>query len=41
MALERFAAVFFHELESYAPLELFPAFRREVERRDTGFRFRG
>jgi hypothetical protein len=37
-ALERFAAVFFHECESYAPLELFPAFRREIERRGTGFR---
>ena len=36
--LEQFAAVFFRECESYAPLELFPAFRREVERRGTGFR---
>jgi hypothetical protein len=33
MALERFAAVFFHECESYAPLELFPAFQQEVRRR--------
>jgi len=32
-ALERFAAVFFRECESYAPLDLFPAFRREAERR--------
>lgn len=32
-ALERFAFVFFHECESYAPLVLFPAFRREAERR--------
>ena len=30
---ERFVAVFFNEFESYAPLELFPAFRREAERR--------
>jgi hypothetical protein len=37
-ALERFAAVFFRECESYAPLDLFPAFRREAERRGTGFR---
>ena len=37
LALEQFAAVFFHEWESYAPLELFPAFRREAERRDTRF----
>ena len=36
-ALERFVAVFFRECESYAPLELFPAFRREVERRVSGF----
>ena len=34
-ALERFAAVFFHECESYAPLDRFPAFRRESERRRT------
>ena|SRR6516164_10305508 len=32
-ALERFAAVFFRECESLAPFELFPAFRREKERR--------
>jgi hypothetical protein len=37
-ALERFAAVFFHEFESYAPLDLFPAFRQEASRRGTGFR---
>jgi len=37
-ALERFTSVFFRECESYAPLDLFPAFRREVERRGTGFR---
>jgi hypothetical protein len=33
-ALERFALVFFHECESCAPLDLFPAFRREAERRN-------
>lgn len=32
-ALETFVEVFFTEFESYAPLELFPAFRREAERR--------
>ena len=32
-ALEQFVEVFFTEFESYAPLELFPAFRREAERR--------
>jgi hypothetical protein len=32
-ALEPFVAVFFSEFESYAPLDLFPAFRREAERR--------
>src|SRR5438067_478828 len=32
-ALEQFAAAFFRERESYAPLELFPAFRREAQRR--------
>jgi hypothetical protein len=32
-ALERFVEVFFSEFESYAPLELFPAFRREADRR--------
>ncbi len=36
-ALERFATVFFREFESWAPLDLFPAFRRETERRQTGF----
>jgi hypothetical protein len=37
-ALERFAAVFFREFESYAPLDLFPAFHEEVERRGSKFR---
>src|SRR5438445_5246613 len=37
-ALERFAAVFFRECESCAPLELFPAFRREAEHRSGGIR---
>jgi hypothetical protein len=37
-ALEQFATVFFREYESYAPFDLFPAFRREVDRRVTGFR---
>jgi hypothetical protein len=32
-ALEKFATAFFNEFESYAPLELFPAFRNEVQRR--------
>jgi hypothetical protein len=32
-ALERFVEMFFNEFESYAPLELFPAFRREADRR--------
>jgi len=32
-ALERFANVFFDAFESYAPLDLFPEFRREHERR--------
>jgi hypothetical protein len=32
-SLDRFAAEFFRECESYAPLELFPAFGRETERR--------
>ena len=31
--LARFVAVFFRECESFAPLDLFPAYRREVERR--------
>jgi hypothetical protein len=35
-ALEQFAAVFFHEFESCAPLELFPAFRREAKHRAGG-----
>lgn len=36
--LERFVAVFFRECESFAPLELFPAFRQEAERRGSNFR---
>jgi hypothetical protein len=36
-ALEGFATVFFSEFESYAPLHLFLAFRREIERRETEF----
>jgi hypothetical protein len=32
-ALEQFVARFFQEFESYAPLELFPAYRKEGERR--------
>jgi hypothetical protein len=36
-ALEGFATVFFREFESYAPLDLFLAFRREIERRRTEF----
>ena len=32
-ALEQFASIFFNEFESYAPLDLFPAFRREAARR--------
>ena len=32
-AFEKFVEVFFTEFESYAPLELFPAFRLEAERR--------
>ena len=32
-ALEEFVQVFFREFESYGPLDLFPAFRRETERR--------
>ena len=34
VALSQFAANFFHEFESYAPLELFPAFAVEAKRRD-------
>jgi hypothetical protein len=33
IALEKFAAVFFNECESYAPKERFPAFFKEAERR--------
>jgi hypothetical protein len=32
-ALYQFAAVFFREFESFAPEDLFPAFRRETQRR--------
>lgn len=32
--LKGFVDVFFHECESYASLELFPAYRREAESRD-------
>src|SRR4051812_24921293 len=31
--LARFATAFFREFESFMPLDLFPAFRQEVERR--------
>src|SRR5262245_15970896 len=31
--LAEFVAVFFREFESFAPLDLFPAYRREAERR--------
>lgn len=31
--LARFVAVFFRECESFAPLDLFPAYRHEAERR--------
>jgi hypothetical protein len=33
LSLQEFAGVFFHEFESYAPLDEFPAFRKEAERR--------
>ncbi len=33
VALAQFVVVFFRECESFAPLDLFPAFRRETERR--------
>lgn len=36
-ALYQFAAVFFREFESYAPADLFPAFRRETQRRGERF----
>lgn len=36
-ALERFADLFFHEFESYAPLEEFREFRRELDRRESKF----
>ncbi len=36
-ALEKFTTVFFREFESYAPLDLFPAFRRELQRRQSSF----
>jgi hypothetical protein len=37
VALYRFVAMFFREFESYAPEDLFPAFRREVQRRGDQF----
>lgn len=36
-ALYQFAEVFFQEFESYAPEDLFPAFRREAEKRGDKF----
>ena len=36
-ALYQFAKVFFREFESFAPEDLFPAFRREVQRRGDVF----
>jgi hypothetical protein len=36
-ALYQFAAVFFREFESFAPEDLFPAFRREAEQRGDKF----
>lgn len=36
-ALYQFSSVFFREFESYAPDDLFPAFRREVEARGDTF----
>lgn len=36
-ALYQFAAVYFREFESYAPEDLFPAFRRETEQRGDKF----
>lgn len=33
VGLTQFVAVYFQECESFAPLELFPAYRREAERR--------
>jgi hypothetical protein len=36
-AVYEFAAVFFREFESYAPEDLFPAFRDEVMRRGDSF----
>ncbi len=36
-ALYQFAAVFFREFESFAPENLFPAFRREAEQRGDKF----
>ena len=37
LALYQFAVVFFREFESYAPEDLFPAFRCEAERRGDKF----
>lgn len=36
-ALFQFTAVFFQEFESYAPEDLFPAFRREIQLRGEEF----
>ena len=36
-ALYQFAAVFFREFESFAPEDLFPAFRREAQQRGNKF----
>jgi hypothetical protein len=36
-ALEKFATVFFDAYESYAPLDIFLAFRQEVQRRGSKF----
>ncbi len=36
-AFHRFATLFFREFESYAPEDLFPAFRSETLRRGTTF----
>jgi hypothetical protein len=36
-ALNQFAAVFFREFESFAPEDLFPAFRRETRKRGDKF----
>ena len=35
-SMERFASKFFDEFESWAPLDQFPAYRREAQRRSNG-----